>query len=552
MSDNNREYKRLRTSILFTIVIPQFLILTLFAQSPDEEAVDGGRLKVGYVLRTPIKINPLVVQTEYEREINQLIFGEGLYKISNEGEIEHGLTKSSTREIDEGLLINLRSDIIFQDGSQITTDDVKFTLELYKKFALQSQILHSARFIRSIRVLNRKSLKIYIDHSISNFKNTIGQLPILPKKYYSSWNNYNLISDMPDTRPVGSGHYLFRRQLNSEIHLDVNRNHYNGRAFLDGIDFIFFQIQEQLIDAFLQEKVDLVQVQDRSTIEQIHRITQNRDYKLTFERKNLKLYYILLNTQKTPFDNINIRKAINFAIYKPSLVEKILYNKGHVAKNILDEGLKFFLKGTKIDIYDPLSSMNILKSEGYQRNDEGKLINNNRELNFELFFEKGSSYEEAIARLMSINLGELGINIIPHPMAPYELEFRLVEGRYQAALQYFIYDPIDPEVAVKEFYLHKLNKENGFKTFNNRYINQLIKFSERNPSEIRRRQIMDQIQQRINQNFSCIFLFFEEQVYYAINNRFENFRNISYEKFKFIIKLNTKNEWFVPKDKQKY
>ena len=539
---------------LFIVFIIIFLFFDrlLIAQTFNQRAEQGDRLKIGNVFLQPVKFNPLIARTEYEQEINRLVFGEGLFSRAVDGHTTHGLASSYKQEHVKVWHIFLRSDIFFHDGSQITSEDVKFSFELYKKFALQSPQIFSTRLISAVEIINQQSLRIILKEPVRDFRETIGQLPILPKKYYQSWRIYNLLTSLPYIRPVGSGYFMLARYLpNSDIYLDVNRNHYKGRAFLNGIDFLFFETHDHLIDSFLQENIDLVAFQERSVWQKIYQITHSRDL-ITAERNDHKLYYINLNNRKAPFNEIDIRRALNYAINKNLLVEKILLNNGYAALNVLDINSEFFFEATKKYNYDPIRSLNILTSSGFRRRQNGKLFRGGEELKFDFFFEEGSVFEESITRLISINLRELGINILPRPMKPVEIALRLNEGNYQAALQSFVYDSENPEQTLREFYQFHLNKDNGFKNFSNFSINQLMEHSEKTYTRAKMQSISHRMQHLINQFSPCLFLFFEKRIYFVINNRFENIKKNFYQFDEFIVKISPKNEWYVPKNKQKY
>jgi ABC-type transport system substrate-binding protein len=154
--------------------------------------------------------------------------------------------------------------------------------------------------------------------------------------------------------------------------------------------------------------------------------------------------------------------------------------------------------------------------------------------------------------MISINLAELGINMLPRPKKPSELEKLIHEGEFQAALRYFIYDPLLPAQAIREFYLTELKSENGYRNFDNRVINSAISRSAEAYSSQEISRILQQMQVQINQLSPCIFLFFEDQIIYAINTRFRNTSNTEFQELEFVLKIYPKNEWYVPVQNQKY
>ncbi len=434
---------------------------------------------------------------------------------------------------------------------RLQTEDVKFTYDLYKKFSLQSPLLFDMRLVNAVNIIDDKTLSIILKEKYSNFRETIGILPILPKKHYEKWLNFNLLSSLPDiSPPIGNGHYVLDRNIGSQIELSTHMNHYKGRSNLDGITILFYSTYEKMVDAFIRGQIDVMAVQNASSVRKIKRLTPSTKIK-SIRRDEVKLYFILLNTRTSPFNDMSIRRAFNYGVYKKQLVDRMLGKDGQVAYNLFDESSDFFFPGTRVYRYDPLQSLDILKSGGYRKQSNGKLFQNNRELKFDFYYSEGSSFEESIARMVSINLAELGINIIPKPKSPADLEALVNQGNYQAALRSFVYNPKLPVHALREFYLNELKTENNFQNFNDRVMNTAVNQIERATNIEQVGTIMQQMQVQINQLSPCIYLFYENLISYAINDRFENVTNRIYQKLVYVEKINPKNEWYIPKQKQK-
>jgi len=492
----------------------------------------------------------MIAHTEYEREINNLIFGDGLFRRAKDGRIVHGLARSSNREQSKIYRVNLKSNLSFHDGSPITAEDVKFTYDLYKKFALQSPLLFDMRLISTINIIDDKNLRIILKEPERKILETTGLLPILPKKYYEKWLSFNLLSGLPYIFPQGNGYYILKKRLGSQIELDTFMIHHRGRSKLDGINLILFSNYERMVDAYISGQIDVIVVQNATSVRKIRRLSPSTRIE-TVGRDDVKVYYILLNTKTGPFNNLNIRRAFNYGVYKKQLVDRILGKDGQVAYNLLDEKSDFFFPGTRVYRYDPLNSLDILKRSGFRRQFNGKLSQNNRDLRFDFYYAEGSSFEESIARMISINLAELGINIIPQPKNPAELEVLVNQGKYQAALRSFSYNPENPVQALREFYLNELKTENGFRNFNDRVMNTAVTQIEKATNTQQVEIIMQQMQVQINHLSPCIYLFYEDLISYAIDERFENIKNSIFQNLVYVEKINPKYEWYIPIQKQK-
>ena len=79
-----------------------------------------------------------------------------------------------------------------------------------------------------------------------------------------------------------------------------------------GIDISLFETYEQLLDAFLREKIDLMKVHDKSVLQKIYQFMPSRDHIFSIEEEFLNLYFLNFIKRNNPFNNINIVKEFNF------------------------------------------------------------------------------------------------------------------------------------------------------------------------------------------------------------------------------------------------
>ena len=527
------------------------LISSVLGQAVSQVPAEGDRLKMGYVFKQDVVFNPLISRTEYNDELNDLVFGGGLFARDGLGNIGYGLAMVAKQEDERTWIVTLLPDLKFHDRSPLTASDVIFTYQLYQKFFMQSSRIYMVRYLASAEKIDDMTLRFNLRYPIDNFRETIGSLPILPERYYSQWLDEKELKDFPVIRPVGMGAFIFNRKIDNQIYMDANKQYFRKRPMLDGIDLQLFESYEDLIGAFVNDRVDLIEIDDKNTYRKINQITD--DVKYTWvKRDDLKLYYISFNTRRAPFNDINVRRAIGQAVNKNALINSSLPGKAQITSNILSPESPFYFFEADRYRYDPRSTIEILESTGYRRQRNGKRFRDGKELKFDLYFMKGSAFEESLVRLISINLGEVGINIQPRPLRPAEIEERMIEGNYQAILSTFVYDPDNDEQVPRQFYLEELNRVNGYQNFNEDRINVVLDRSEKTFRLNELLPNLQRIQYLLNEYAPCIFLFYENQAYYAINNRLENIKTVYLENQHYQTKLIPKYEWYVPKEKQKY
>lgn len=528
------------------------LFKAVLGQVATPVPAEGDRLKMGYVFRQDVIFNPLISLSEYNDELNDLVFGDGLFVRDALGNIGYGLAIVARQENERTWTVTLPPDLKFHDQSSLTVSDVIFSYQLYQKFFMKSSRIYMVRYLASVERIDAMTVRFNLRYPIDNFRETIGSLPILPERHYRQWLEEKEPVDFPEVRPpVGMGAFIFNRMIDNHIFLNANKQYFRKRPFLNGIDIRLTESYEDLVNDFVNDRLDLIEIDDKNTYRKINQITEDAKYSWV-KRDNLKLYYISFNTRRAPFNDPAVRRALNQAVNKNALIKISLPGKAQIASNLLSPESPFYFVDADRYRYDPRSTIDILESNGYRLQRSGRRFRDGKELKFDLYFKKGSAFEESLVRMISINLGEVGINIQPRPLRAAEIEERKVEGNYQAILSSFTYDPTKDEQVPRQFYLEELNGANGYQNFNETRINAVIDRSEKTYRMNELLPNLQRVQYLLNEYVPCIFLFYENQAYYAINNRLENLKILYLENQHYQNKLIPKYEWYVPKEKQKY
>ncbi len=92
-------------------------------------------------------------------------------------------------------------------------------------------------------------------------------------------------------------------------------------------------------------------------------IEQNPDLEVVF-RPPLTLGHISMNTQKEPFGDVRVRRAVAHAVNVPEIVEAFFGSTGELAASPMPSGLSFFNEGIEAYGYDPAESRRLLEEAG--------------------------------------------------------------------------------------------------------------------------------------------------------------------------------------------
>jgi peptide/nickel transport system substrate-binding protein len=333
--------------------------------------------------------------------------------------------------------------------------------------------------------------------------------------------------------------------------LASNLNYIFGRSFLDKIFYKFFDDEQELINSFLEGKVDLIEVQDYLTAEKLYQVLKNEIRIFTSPRPEKKVYFILFNVNSFPFNDSRIRSAIRRGINRKEIISRIVSYNGHEAYSIIDYSNNAFYKELSKDVYQPMLSMQTLNKRGWEINKtKGTLERNGNVLSFDLLYEKNSFLEESIARSVKINMAELGINVQPKPINIFEKEKVIDQNKFTAVLMNYSYFENSLFDAVLDFYFDILNNADGEPNYKNQNMEQL--FTRAGSQLDLQKNLLQQIQIILHRESPAVFLFFDDKIIYAVNNRFQNIRVSFRSSNEYFYRLVPFENWFVPKALQKY
>ncbi|OGP58230.1 MAG: hypothetical protein A2162_00840, partial [Deltaproteobacteria bacterium RBG_13_52_11b] len=136
--------------------------------------------------------------------------------------------------------------------------------------------------------------------------------------------------------PIGTGPFKFRIKSGEEIVLEANDDYFEGRPYLDKIVFKIFHgsPREKILKEFRKGNLE----ESFLPPEELGNLELRKSF-LFVQKPTLSLRFYGLNLKSELLGNKNLRKAINFAIDKQSIISEIHKDQFHLAKAILPPGM---------------------------------------------------------------------------------------------------------------------------------------------------------------------------------------------------------------------
>ncbi len=287
----------------------------------------GGAVIEG-VVGAPRFINPLIAQTDTDRDLTMLIYS-GLMKASKNGDLIPDLAKRYTVSEDGRVYtFTLKDDVKFHDGTPLTADDILFTIQ-----KAQDPIIKSTRIAEwdgvSVKKINAREVEFTLKTPYAPFlENTT--LGILPKHIWKNVPDQEFAFSKFNTNPIGSGPFKLKNikydssGVPSRYELKSFEKYALGRPYINRFLMYFYSNEDDLIRAYASGKITSLSAISSNKIEKVLKNDSVLE-KIDFPR----VFALFLNQNKNhALVNSNVRKALDTAIDKQALVEQVLNGFG--------------------------------------------------------------------------------------------------------------------------------------------------------------------------------------------------------------------------------
>lgn len=326
----------------------------------DAAPKNGGVLKVGIAARTVTTgVDPDVIQGESTGWVLGQI-AEGLLNYDQSMNLVPWLANSWTIS-DDGLTYTfvLREGLMFQNGREMTADDVKFSFKRILDPKTGSRRRQNLDMIDHIDVLDSRTVAIHLKSRFAPFlSNLVGVwAPIIPKE--------SVNPDGSITHPIGTGPFRFVEWMQNE-HLTLKK--FDGywrktEPHLDGVTFLPLSDDAARVTALRTGAVDMI----TSVPAQLLPVlvpNKNRGFQLLVA-PGTSWNMAIMNNQKPPFNDVRVRQAVNVAIDREGIMLARTFGYGTVDNQIWDQG-SFWRMAGEVPKTDPAKAKALLAAAGYK------------------------------------------------------------------------------------------------------------------------------------------------------------------------------------------
>ena len=364
-------------------------------QTPQIQPATGGEIRMPMPTNADIT-DPLKVNTEEMLSFFSLIF-ESLISINESGKLVATLAENwSADETGRIWTVNLRSGIYWSDGTPLTASDVNLTFSRLKTLGEDSYYNYCTQKIDSIEVVDSKTLKVTMAEK--------GYCALYALTFPIMKNG------AAAPTPIGTGPYCVTAAASQRVTLTANENWWKQRPYIDTIVFLERDSNETALASYGAGQLSMVHTSSTSAGKYRE---EGVTTVLDIMTQNVEL--MLLNSSTAALQDINVRKAIAYALDRSKIISNVYMNRAQACDVPVPPDSWVYDDKSKVYDYNIAKAQTLLQDAGWTDVDGDGILekDGNQYDKFKLTLLVNESSTDTTrkdaAGLIASQLGELGI-----------------------------------------------------------------------------------------------------------------------------------------------
>lgn len=401
----------------------------------DHETIGGG--PPGGVLvvladREPDQLNPLTFSSLPGFHVVYLMFRPLARRDSTLSGYTPDLARAWHFEDDATLILQLRDDVFWHDGVQVTADDVVFTIERQRDPQTASPRQADVAAVATVTARDSFTVVVGMHRAGPYDVNALLEVYTAPKHLLEHIPAAEMRLAPFGRNPVGNGYYRFVSWTPAQsLLLEVDAEKPDGRAAIDRIIMRFTPDMTAALTQLLAGQGDLLAKVPPSLMS---RVREAADVELGTGPR-VRPAWMAMNTRRAPFDDPRVRRALALAVDREELVRGLFGDVGQAAWSPIPEVFREHSPGVRPIPFAPDSARALLAAAGWRdTNRDGILVRDGRPLRIEVDYISTDQTRADVLVAMQSMLRRIGVDLAPRAYESSTWVQRLREGTFTASL----------------------------------------------------------------------------------------------------------------------
>jgi peptide/nickel transport system substrate-binding protein len=378
--------------------------------------------------REPDQLNPLTFSSSPAFQVVYLMFRSLARRDSTLSGYAPDLARSWRFEDDQTLILELRDDVRWHDGTPVTADDVVFTIRMQRDPATASPRQSDVAAVTHVAARDSFTVEVRLDRTSLYTVNALLEVVPVPSHLLGDVAAADMRMAPFGRNPVGNNYYRFGRWTAAQsLVLEVDADRPDGRAAIDRIIMRFIPDVTAGVTELLVGQGDLL---SRLPPDQQQGIQHAPNVEL-HTAPRVRPTWIAWNTRRAPLDDVRVRRALLMAIDRHALAQWLAGGVGEPALSPIPAVLREHSPSVRPIPFDPEGARRLLAEAGWSDSDgDGLLDRAGQPLRLEVDYISTDATRRDVLVAMQSMLRRVGVDLVPRAFESSTWVQRLREGNF--------------------------------------------------------------------------------------------------------------------------
>lgn len=270
-----------------------------------------------------------------------------------DGTITGHLAESWEMTAPTTMKLTLRAGAKFHDGSPVTAEDIKATLD--RAGNPESGLAwHGLIFpAMSVNIIDPTTIEVVTEQPFGPLEKSLAVAPIFPAADIAAPEKFT-------ERAMGCGPYKWVSYTENKVTLEANTDYWAGAPGIKTVIFDYIQDANARISALLNGQADIV---TRCSSEQLDRVKDDENFYIVDAPPLTQILCIYQHNGQLA--NKEVRQALAYAIDRPGIVEGILQGVGKVPYSGIATNAPGYQEQPEKFDYNPDKAKELLAAAGF-------------------------------------------------------------------------------------------------------------------------------------------------------------------------------------------
>jgi oligopeptide transport system substrate-binding protein len=341
--------------------------------------VDGGTFRFG-MIASPSNLEPAFLEENNGIEIGKELY-DGLVRYDPKTlAVKPAIAESWDYSADKKTItFHIRKGVKFHDGTEVKVQDimddwnrlaakdtaspVSFPLEPVVGFKDVNS--GTAKTLSGLKKIDDFTLQVTLSETNVGFLTSLGHPAVGIYKIAGAikgGKDFGTPASTPETI-IGTGAFTFVKwNADQDVTIAKFNDYYGDKVHVDKVVYKIFKDESTAMNEFRAGNLEFVDILPPGQRQSIIKEFPNQ----TIKTVALTTQYLGFNLNKAPFkDNLNLRKAIAYAVDPQSVIDTVLEGISTVANGPLPSTMPGYDKDLKAPTYDKAKALDYLAKAGY-------------------------------------------------------------------------------------------------------------------------------------------------------------------------------------------